>query len=54
MRPELDLNLECQDCGEVVRRLSSAEAQKVAHNPYNYIVFCAPCRLANERLDLPL
>lgn len=36
--------LECQDCGDVVRRLSAAEQQKVATDPYNYIVYCFACR----------
>lgn len=37
--------LECQTCGVVVRELSLAEAQKVAENPYAFIVYCsAQCR----------
>ena len=36
--------LYCQDCGREVRRLSIAEAKKVAADPYNYIVFCIVCR----------
>lgn len=40
--------LECQNCGEVVRRLSEEEAQRVAANPYNFIVYCAGCRRGLE------
>lgn len=36
--------LECQDCGAVLRTLSPAEAQKVAANPYNYVLYCALCQ----------
>jgi hypothetical protein len=32
--------LECQICGEVVRKLTDSEAQQVAANPYNFIVTC--------------
>ena len=32
--------LDCQTCGEVVRTLTAVEAQQVAENPYNYVVFC--------------
>lgn len=35
--------LDCQSCGEILRKLTAAEAQRVAENPYNYIVFCTPC-----------
>ncbi len=38
--------LECQDCGDQLRELSDAEAQKVANNPYNYVVFCCSCTQA--------
>lgn len=40
--------LECQDCGNIVRKLTYAEAQQVAENPYNYVVYCGPCR-ADQR-----
>lgn len=37
--------LECQTCGEVVRKLSLAESQEVSYNPYAFIVYCsAQCR----------
>jgi hypothetical protein len=36
--------LDCQDCGAVVKKLTDAEAQKVADNPYNYVVYCVSCR----------
>jgi hypothetical protein len=32
--------LNCQACGAVVRKLTASEAQMVARNPYNYVVFC--------------
>lgn len=41
--------LNCQDCGDVVKALTDAEAQMVAANPHNYIVWCAPCRRAIQR-----
>lgn len=40
---ERDLNLYCQDCGEVIRELTPAEAQKVAADPYAFWVFCGRC-----------
>ena len=36
--------LDCQDCGMVLRKLTDAEAQQVAENPYNFTVYCATCR----------
>lgn len=45
--------LDCQDCGDVVRRLTLAEAQQVAANPYNYIVYCTICRRDRAR-ELPV
>ncbi|AMS02558.1 hypothetical protein BJD55_gp009 [Gordonia phage Yvonnetastic] len=41
--------LDCQDCGQVVRVLSSSEADMVAMDPYNYIVYCGPCKQDIER-----
>lgn len=35
--------LECQDCGEVIRRLSDSEAQQVAGAPYNFVRYCRSC-----------
>jgi hypothetical protein len=35
--------LECQTCGEVLRYLSYAEAQRVADNPQNFIIDCKDC-----------
>lgn len=46
-----DATLECQDCGEVVRILSPAEAQRVAVNPYNFVVLCADCQQVNDRIE---
>lgn len=34
--------LECQTCGEIMRRLSAAEAQRVADRPYDFIAYCSP------------
>lgn len=36
--------LECQDCGRILLRLSLAQAQQVADNPYNFIAHCGPCQ----------
>lgn len=44
MASALEPVLECQQCGDVVQRLSEAEAQMVAANPYNFIVYCPPCK----------
>lgn len=41
--------LDCQDCGDVVRVLTDAEAQQVAHSPYNFVVYCTSCGAARER-----
>lgn len=35
-RPTLD----CQACGNVVKILTPGEAQQVAANPYNFVVYC--------------
>ena len=43
-----DPTLDCQDCGVVLRRLTLAEAQQVAANPYNFIVFCRNCQPPNH------
>jgi len=39
--------LDCQDCGDVVRTLTAAEAQEVAERPYDFVVYCVRCR--NDR-----
>ena len=36
--------LECQQCGDEIRELSPAEAQEVAYDPYNFVVYCGPCK----------
>jgi uncharacterized protein with PIN domain len=36
--------LDCQDCGNEVMKLSPAQAQEVALNPYNFVVYCPPCK----------
>jgi uncharacterized CHY-type Zn-finger protein len=41
--------LDCQTCGVVLKKLSAAEAQQVALNPYNYVVFCGQCKKYEER-----
>lgn len=38
-----DPTLECQACGRVLKRLSLAEAQRVAGDPYRFIVYCHEC-----------
>lgn len=38
--------LDCQTCGEVIRRLTNAEVAVVADNPYKYVVDCFECRKA--------
>lgn len=35
--------LECQDCGEVLRELTPAEAQRVARAPYDFVCYCRSC-----------
>lgn len=42
--------LDCQDCGDVIKRLTPSEAQQVAANPYNYIGYCIPC-IRDRRID---
>ena len=37
--------LDCQQCGEVIRKLSLAEVRMVAESPYNYIAYCRLCRM---------
>lgn len=39
--------LDCQACGNVIRVLNAAEAQQVAANPYNFVVYCRD-RLCQE------
>jgi hypothetical protein len=41
--------LDCQDCGNVVRKLTDAEAQQVAAAPYNFIVYCGPCKVFRQK-----
>lgn len=41
--------LDCQSCGYPMKELSPAQAQEVADNPYNFIVFCAQCREVTSR-----
>lgn len=38
-------DLECQQCGEIVRRLSASELNKVVNNPHNFTIFCDSCHL---------
>lgn len=35
--------LECQQCGVTVRALTPSEQQRVARDPYNFIVYCLDC-----------
>lgn len=41
--------LDCQDCGAPVRKLTPAEQQEVAANPYNFVVYCVPCRIDRKK-----
>lgn len=41
--------LDCELCGEVVRTLTQKEYEEVAHNPYNFIVYCSPAHRAAGR-----
>lgn len=41
--------LDCQDCGDTVKVLTDSEAQRVARNPYNFVVYCRLCGSARER-----
>jgi hypothetical protein len=47
--------LECQMCGQVLRTLTPAEAQEVAHRPYDFILNCLSCvewmRMHGEHWD---
>lgn len=50
--PGVDKTLDCQECGEVLRVLTNAEAQKVSYNPYDYVFYCHSCqRQLQERID---
>lgn len=49
MLPDGTQTLDCQDCGDVVRVLTDAEAQAVARNPYNFVVYCPACGKAREQ-----
>jgi hypothetical protein len=42
--PERQSTLDCQDCGDVVRKLTDSEALEVAREPYNFIVYCWSCK----------
>jgi len=41
--------LECQTCGCQIKSLTMAEAQKIASNPYGFIIDCYECR--REEID---
>lgn len=41
--------LDCQDCGDVVRKLTDAEQQEVADRPYDFVVYCRTCRVIRQR-----
>lgn len=32
--------LYCEACGTLVKKLTGAQAQEVARNPYNYVTYC--------------
>jgi hypothetical protein len=46
--------LECQQCGTVLKRLSPAESQRVALNPYGFVAFCGPCGSERHQKESPL
>jgi len=39
--------LDCQACGNVIRILTAAEAQRVAERPYDFVIYCRD-RLCQE------
>jgi hypothetical protein len=41
--------LDCQDCGNEVMKLTDAQAQQVAANPYNFVVYCQSCKMDRMR-----
>lgn len=43
--------IECQSCGKVLQKLTEAQAQQVAANPYNFIGFCAPCKALGLHIE---
>lgn len=43
--------LDCQQCGAILRFLTPAEVQKVAANPYNYVMFCGPCKKEGYHIE---
>jgi hypothetical protein len=36
--------LDCQQCGQILRELTPAEARKVADSPENFIIYCKSCQ----------
>lgn len=36
--------IDCQDCGAILQKLTPAQAQLVAANPYNFVAYCKTCR----------
>lgn len=44
MRVPGENTLDCQQCGDVVRRLTEAEARQVAGDPMRFVVYCATCQ----------
>lgn len=47
--PEDKYWVECQDCGDRIKKLSHAQYKDMTFNPYNYIMFCRQCSI-----NLPL
>jgi hypothetical protein len=35
--------VECQDCGERVKKLSHAQYVNMTYSPYDYVIYCAIC-----------
>jgi hypothetical protein len=46
---EGEIWLECDDCGLPLHLMDRSQAQRVASNPYNYIVYCFACKADRER-----
>lgn len=44
------MDLECQDCGETVERITPQMRRAITTNPHAYTVHCAPC--AGDRIRL--
>ena len=41
----MELTLDCQGCGDVIRKLTLAQARRVALRPDDFVVYCARCQV---------